>query len=79
MVFMTVGAAISFFVYQILIPFLFTIFFVTFMWGAFTYIIAGGPDEEAKERGKALLMYAFLGFLLMVVVWGGANFIRALI
>ena len=65
-------------VYQFLLPFLFTIFFVTFMWGAFTYVIAGGPDEEAKERGKALLMYALLGFLFMVLLWSVANVIRGI-
>lgn len=76
---MTVGSIVSMIVYQGIIPLLFTIFFVAFVWGTFTYVIAGGPDEEAKERGKALIMYAFLGFLFMVVVWGVANLVRSLV
>lgn len=66
-------------VYQFLLPFLFTIFFITFMWGAFTYVITGGPDEEEKERGKALLMYALLGFLFMILIWSVANVIRGIV
>ncbi len=65
-------------VYQGLIPLAFTILFITFLWGLFTFVVAGGPDEEAKEKGKALLFYALLGFLALIVFWGVANIVRDL-
>jgi hypothetical protein len=75
---LSIGQFLGSLVYEFLIPFLFTVMFVTFLWGSLTYVIAGGPDEEAKEKGKAVIMYAFLGFLGVVLLWGIANTVSVL-
>ncbi len=54
----------------VLIPFIIGIGFLVFVWGMFQYFIAGGANEEAKEKGKSLMIYATLGFLLIIVFWG---------
>jgi hypothetical protein len=57
----------------VLIPFILGIGFLVFVWGMFRYFIAGGANDEAKEQGKSLMVYATLGFVLIIVFWGIVN------
>jgi hypothetical protein len=41
----------------------------------FRYFIAGGANDEAKEQGKSLIVYATLGFVLVIVFWGIVNLV----
>lgn len=70
---MTLGAILGMVVFNFLIPLVFAVLFVVFLWGAFYYIIAGGHDEEAREKGKALLLYGFIGFFVLVLFWSFAS------
>lgn len=67
---MTFGALISYTAFELLVPALFTVSAVSFMWGVFLYVIAGAQDEEMQERGKTVMLYALLSFVVMVLVWG---------
>lgn len=58
---------------DVLIPFIIGIGFLVFVWGMFQYFIAGGANDEAKEKGKSLMIYATLGFVLIIVFWGVIN------
>lgn len=58
---------------QVLIPFIIGIGFLVFVWGMFQYFIAGGANDDSKEKGKSLMIYATLGFLLIIVFWGVIN------
>lgn len=60
---------------DVLIPFIVGIGFLVFVWGMFQYFIAGGANDEAKEKGKSLMIYATLGFVLIIVFWGVVNLI----
>mgnify|MGYP001570561090 CR=1 FL=1 len=66
-------ANILVFTNQVLIPFIIGIGFLVFVWGMFQYFIAGGANDESKEKGKSLMIYATLGFLLIIVFWGVIN------
>jgi heme/copper-type cytochrome/quinol oxidase subunit 2 len=57
----------------VLIPFILGIGFLVFVWGMFKYFIAGGANDDAKEQGKSLMIYATLGFILIIVFWGVVN------
>ena len=57
----------------VLIPFIIGIGFLVFVFGMFQYFIAGGANEEKKESGKSLMIYATLGFVLIIVFWGVVN------
>lgn len=59
----------------VLIPFIIGIGFLVFVWGMFWYFIAGGANDEKKEKGRSLMIYATLGFVLIVVFWGVINLI----
>jgi hypothetical protein len=58
---------------DLIIPAIIAIGFLVFVWGMFQFFIAGGANEEAKEKGKSLMIYATLGFVLIIVFWGIIN------
>jgi hypothetical protein len=62
---------------NILIPFILGIGFLVFVWGMFKFFIYGGADDEAKSSGKSLMVYATLGFVLIIVFWGVVNLIAS--
>jgi len=57
----------------VLIPFIIGIGFLFFVWGIFKYFIFGGADEEAKTQGKSLIIWATIGFVLIIIFWGVIN------
>lgn len=61
---------------NVFVPVLFAIAFIVFLFGVFQYFIQGGSDEEAKEKGKSLMLWGLIGFFVMVSVWGLVNIIR---
>ncbi len=65
------------FVNTALIPFILGIGFLLFVWGMFQYFIAGGANDEAKEKGKSLMLYATLGFVLIIIFWGIINVVAS--
>jgi uncharacterized membrane protein YidH (DUF202 family) len=62
---------------EVLIPFIIGIGFLVFVWGMFKYFIAGGADEAKRESGKSLMIYATLGFVLIIVFWGIVNLLSS--
>jgi hypothetical protein len=60
----------------VLVPLAFAIAFVIFLWGVIQYFIAGGANEESREKGKQFILYAFIGFVIMVGVWGIVNLLN---
>jgi uncharacterized membrane protein YidH (DUF202 family) len=62
---------------DVLIPFIIGIGFLVFVYGMFKYFIAGGADEEKRESGKQLMIYATLGFVLIIVFWGIVNLLTS--
>lgn len=62
---------------SVLIPFIIGIGFLVFVWGMFQYFIVGGANDESKEKGKSLMIYAALGFLLIIVFFGVINLLAS--
>lgn len=62
---------------NVLVPLIFAIAFIVFIWGVFTYFILGGHDEEKRETGKSLMLWGIIGFFVMVSVWGLVNILRS--
>jgi len=58
---------------DVLIPFILGIGFLVLVWGIFKYFIFGGANDESKEQGKSLIIYATLGFVLIIIFWGIVN------
>ncbi len=55
---------------QVLIPFIIGIGFLVFVWGMFQFFIFGGANEESKEKGKSLMIWATIGFVMIIIFWG---------
>ena len=66
---------ISAFINSTLIPLVFAIALLMFLWGIFQYFILGGGDAEKREAGVQLMIYAIGGFVVMVSVFGIVNMI----
>jgi len=62
---------------SVLIPFILGIGFLVFVWGMFKFFILGGANDEEKDKGKSLMVYATLGFVLIIVFWGVINLIAS--
>ena len=58
---------------DVLIPFIIGIGFLVFVWGMFKFFILGGANEESKEQGKSLMIYATIGFVLIIIFFGVVN------
>lgn len=58
---------------NVLVPVLFAVAFIVFLWGAFETFILGSQSEEVKEKGKNLMLWGLIGFFVMVSVWGLVN------
>lgn len=63
------------FINRILVPLIFALAFLMFIWGMFRYFIFGGADEASRDAGKQLMIWAVVAFVLMVSIWGLVNVI----
>ncbi len=67
------GALLMGIINDVLVPLVFAIAFIVFIWGVFVYFIQGGSDEEKRTQGQQLMLYGIIGFFVMVSVWGLVN------
>lgn len=67
------GQVITGLINDVLVPLIFALAFVVFIWGVFVYFIQGGSDEEKRTQGQQLMLYGIIGFFVMVSVWGLVN------
>jgi heme/copper-type cytochrome/quinol oxidase subunit 2 len=59
----------------VILPFVLALAFLVFVWGMFQYFIAGGANDESKEKGKSLMIWATVAFVFIIIFWGVVNFI----
>ncbi len=60
---------------NILVPLIFAVAFIVFIVGIFRYFIAGATDPEGQKKGRQLLLYGILGFVIMISLWGIVNIV----
>ncbi|MBU6490758.1 hypothetical protein KGQ25_01130 [Patescibacteria group bacterium] len=68
-----VGSFIINLINNIIVPVLFAVAFIVFLWGAFTTFILGANSDDVKEKGKNLMLWGLVGFFVMVSIWGLVN------
>lgn len=61
----------------VVIPFIIGIGFLVFVWGMFQYFIAGGANDESKEKGKKLMINATIGFVVIIIFFGAINLLTS--
>ena len=65
------------FMNNILVPFVFAIALLFFIFGMFNYFIRGGASEASQEKGKQMIVYSVAGFVLMLSIWGIVNLVAS--
>ncbi len=68
-------AKISTFINSTLIPLVFGIALLVFLWGVFKFFILGGGDAASREEGQHLMLWAIIGFVVMVSIFGIVNMV----
>ena len=66
---------ISSFINNTLIPLVFALALLIFLWGMFKFFIMGGGDAASREEGQQLMLWAIIGFVVMISVFGIVNMI----
>lgn len=56
-------------IFKILIPIIFILTVIVFMWGIIVYISNSG-DEKKRKEGADFMIYGIIGITVMVSVWG---------
>lgn len=68
-----VAGTILYIINSVLVPLLFAVSFIVFLYGiASAYILHPG-DEEAVKKGHKLLLWGIIGFAVMISLWGLVN------
>ncbi len=53
-----------------IIPVLFALALLLFVWGVINYFILGAGDEGKRETGRSYMLYAIIGLVAITAVWG---------
>ncbi len=61
------------FIDGVLIPFVFALALLIFIWGMFRFFILGGDNEDERAKGKQLILWSIIGMVIMVSIWGIVN------
>lgn len=59
----------------VVVPLIFAIAFIIFLWKVYTYFIAGGASEENRSEGSKFVLAAVIGFAVMISIWGLVNLV----
>jgi len=54
----------------VIVPLLFAIAFLYFVWGVFKYFFWGAENETERETGRQVILWSIIGFAVIVSVWG---------
>lgn len=61
------------FINNILIPFALAIAFIFFVWGVVKFFVIGGDSDDGKSKGKDLIIYSIVGFVVIFTFYGIVN------
>jgi len=62
--------ALKEFIDTVLIPLVFTIALLLFLWGMYRWFIQGGASEDDRKKGQQLALWSIIAFVLMISIWG---------
>ena len=69
----SLGSTVLYIINAVLVPVLFALAFIAFLYGiAKAYIFSGGEPEEVK-KGHKLVLWGIVGFVVMISLWGLVN------
>ncbi len=58
---------------SVIVPFIFTIAFLVFIWGIVQGFILNSNSDDKRKEARKFAIYGIIGFFLMISVWGMVN------
>ncbi len=59
----------------VVVPVVFALAFIVFLWGVFQAFILNGANEEKRQEGSKFVFWSIIGFVVMVSIWGLVNLV----
>ena len=59
------------------IPFIFALAMVSFIWGAVNFLIINADEEAKREQGKQFMLWGIIALAVMISVWGLVNILKS--
>ncbi|MEK7604480.1 MAG: hypothetical protein AAB442_01640 [Patescibacteria group bacterium] len=69
----SVARTIIYIINGVLVPLLFAVAFIVFLYGVASAYIFSRGDEEGVKRGHRLILWGLIGFAVMISIWGLVN------
>lgn len=57
----------------VVVPVVFAIAFIVFIWGVFQAFILNGAEAEKRKEGAKFVLWSVIGFAVMISIWGIVN------
>lgn len=57
----------------VIVPVIFALAFVVFIWGVVNYFFINGGDEAKRSEGRQFAFWGILGMAVLLSVWGFVN------
>ncbi len=54
----------------VVVPVIFALAFLVFVWGVVNYYFFHANDEKKREEGRAFVLWGLLGMVVLFSVWG---------
>jgi ABC-type microcin C transport system permease subunit YejE len=61
---------------KVIVPVLFAVAFLYFIYGVYKYFILGAANDAERETGRQFVLWAIIGFAVILSVWGLVNVVR---
>lgn len=68
-----VASTILYVINNVLVPVLFAVAFIMFLYGVANAYIFSAGDEEAVKKGHKLILWGIIAFVVMISLWGLVN------
>jgi len=57
----------------VIVPLIFTLAFLVFIWGVINYFFLHGSEEAKREEGRQFILWGLIGMAVLFSVWGFVN------
>ncbi|MBI2409491.1 hypothetical protein HYV30_00400 [Candidatus Kaiserbacteria bacterium] len=57
----------------VVIPIIFALTFLVFVWGIFRYYFLKSADEKERTNARAFVLWGLVGMILILSIWGLVN------
>ncbi len=54
----------------VVVPIIFTLCFLVFIWGVVSYFFLHGDEDTKREEGRQFILWGVIGMVVLFAVWG---------